>query len=169
MTAEQKALVSNLDALTAAEAKLAELKAAAADAERIEAARDVVGKALAAMTVTNDTSKEAIQKVIDEALAKAGITDAEAAVTDVAVTKATTEKAGSAKITVVITSGKGSESSVNTKTIAKLITPAAPENPQTGDETNLILPVLLMVISVMGIAVGVIFFRKLSYKGKYLK
>ena len=169
LTEEQKPLVSNLDTLTAAEAKLAELQAAAADAERIEAARDVVGKALAAMTVTNDTSKEAIQKVIDEALKKAEITDAAASVTDVAVTKATTEKAGSAKITVVITSGKGSESSVNTKTIARLIPPADPDNPQTGDETNLILPVLLMVISVMGIAVGVIFFRKLSYKGRYLK
>ena len=84
-------------------------------------------------------------------------------------TAATTEKTGSATITVVIASGKGSETTTHTKTIAKLIPPADPENPKTGDETDLLLPFLLMIVSVMGIAVAVLCAKKLSYKGKHVK
>ena len=47
--------------------------------------------------------------------------------------------------------------------------PAEPENPKTGDETNLVLPVVLMVVSVMGIAAGAVCTKKFSYKGKHLK
>jgi hypothetical protein len=160
LTEEQKVLVSNVDALLAAESKLDALKDAAEKAEKLNDAKTVAGNALEAMTVTNDTTKDEVQKAVSDALAKAQISDVNGVVSAFEITAATTENAGEAKITVKFTVGDASDEAVYTKTIEKLEPVAAP-----GDDPNLVLPIILGAVCLASVAfVSVIIFKR---KGKF--
>ena len=139
---EIKAVVSNLDVLTAAEAKYAELKAAAEKAAADKAAADAVAakiEAIGEVTLESEEEIKAARAAYD------ALTDDQKALVD------------AAKLTAAETA---------LEALKKL---ADSDNPKTGDETNLVLPVVLMVVSVMGIAAGAVCTQKFSYKGKHQK
>lgn len=90
------------------------------DAEKVADAKSVVEKALAGIMVTNGTTKENIQSVIDTALTKAGINGVAVTVGALDKTEATTSMAGSISGNVTIKCGNVTESVAVNKSIGKL-------------------------------------------------
>jgi hypothetical protein len=127
LTDEQKALVTNYETLTAAEASLKALQDAADKAAADKAAADAVTEKIAAIgTVTKD-SKTAIES------ARAAY-DALTAEQKTLVTNYETLTAAE-------------------KALANLNKPADPDNPQTGDNTPIVLFTIMMVASAACLAV----------------
>ena len=126
LTADQKALVTNYETLTNAETALKALQDAANKAAADKAAADAVTEKIAAIgTVTKD-SKTAIES------ARAAY-DALTAEQKTLVTNYETLTAAE-------------------KALANLNKPADPDNPQTGDSTNIMLYTTIMLVSLMAIA-----------------
>ncbi|MDE6760664.1 MAG: Ig-like domain-containing protein, partial [Lachnospiraceae bacterium] len=92
------------------------------DTDKIAAAKAVVEKALAGIVATNETTKEDIQRVIDTALANAGISDVTVIVGALSKTEATTSAEGSISGSIAIECGRETDSVTVNKTIAKLLT-----------------------------------------------
>ena len=90
------------------------------DAEKVAEAKSAVEKTLEGITVTNETTKEDIQSVIDTALSKVGISDVTVTAGDLSKTEATTSAEGSIRGTVTIQCGSETDSVVINKSIAKL-------------------------------------------------
>ncbi|WP_455719571.1 InlB B-repeat-containing protein [Agathobacter sp.] len=90
------------------------------DAEKVADAKVVVEAAISAIDATNDLTKDEIQKAVDDALTKAGITEAKIVVGDLTKTDATTSAAGKASATISITCGTAKDSVIFEKTIAQL-------------------------------------------------
>ena len=127
LTADQKALVANYETLTNAETALKALQDAANKAAADKAAADAVAEKIAAIgTVTKD-SKAAIE-------AARAAYDALTAEQKALVTNYETLTAAE-------------------KALANLNKPADPDNPQTGDSTNIMLYTTIMLVSLMAIAV----------------
>ena len=89
------------------------------DDEKIQAAKDIVQQILDDTKMYNSTSKDEIQKKIEEALAKAGLGDVKVSVDDININSATPDTPGRATGTVSISSGSQSSSATINKTIAK--------------------------------------------------
>lgn len=89
------------------------------DDEKIQAAKNVVQQILDDTKMYNSTSKDEIQKKIEEALAKAGLGDVKVSVDDININSATPDTPGRATGTVSISSGSQSSSATINKTIAK--------------------------------------------------
>ncbi|MCI6022120.1 MAG: InlB B-repeat-containing protein, partial [[Bacteroides] pectinophilus] len=89
------------------------------DEEKVEYAGKVVQDALAGMTISDTTTKDDIQNVIDNALSKAGITDVDVNVGDLDVTSPTTDTAGRFIGSINITSGSASGEAAVNKSVAK--------------------------------------------------
>ena len=115
------------------------------DKEWIDEAVKVVQKALDEMNVTNETTKEDVQDVIDQALKEAGLEDVTAVVgDDFNVKKATEESEGQITGTVALEKGKENDSVGIDKKIDKLEqtlspTPSTPpeQTPDSDDAQRL--------------------------------
>ena len=83
-------------------------KLPATEAEKVAAAKKIVQDALADITVTNETTKEDIQDVIDTALSNAGITDVTVTVGDLSKTEATSDAPGNISGDVSVVSKRDS-------------------------------------------------------------
>lgn len=90
------------------------------DAENVEDAKAVVEDALEKIPATNDTAKEDILSLIEDALRGEGITDVTVTIGDLTKVKATEEEKGSIDGEITIRSGDISGSVSVHKTIAKL-------------------------------------------------
>ncbi|MDE7436592.1 MAG: hypothetical protein K2N01_12340, partial [Lachnospiraceae bacterium] len=99
------------------------------DEEKVEAAKKVVQEALAGITVTNDTTKDDIQNVIDNALRKAELTDVTVTVEELSKTEATAEEEGSIGGSISIVS-KGAADVSGSVPVEKTIAPL----PETNEE-----------------------------------
>ena len=89
------------------------------DEEKVEYTKKVVQDALAGMTISDTTTKDDIQNVIDNALSKAGITDVDVNVGDLDVTSPTVDTAGRFTGSINITSGSASGEAAVNKSVAK--------------------------------------------------
>lgn len=98
--------------------------------DKVEASKKAVKDALAGITATNETTKEDIQKAIDAALTKAGITDVTVTVGDLTKKDATTEAAGSITGIISITC-KGESVSVTINQTIPQLPKADAEKPET--------------------------------------
>lgn len=126
LTADQKALVTNYETLTNAEATLKALQNAADKAAADKAAADTVTEKIAAIgTVTKD-SKAAIEAA------------------------RTAYNALTAEQKTLVTNYETLTAAE--KALANLNKPADPDNPQTGDSTNIMLYTTIMLVSLMAIA-----------------
>jgi hypothetical protein len=126
LSAYQKTLVTNYETLTAAEASLKALQDAADKAVADKAAADAVDEKIAAIgTVTLDS-----KNVIESARAAYDALTAE-------------QKALVTNYETLIAAEKA---------LADLTQPATPDNPKTGDSTNIMLYTTMMLVSAMGIA-----------------
>ena len=93
------------------------------DDEKVALAKSVVKEVLAGITITNETTREDIQREIDEALEDAGITDVVVTVEELTKTEATTEEAGSVSGSITIESENDPDATDSVpviKTIEKL-------------------------------------------------
>ena len=106
------------------------------DAEKVADVKVVVEAAISAIDATNDLTKDEIQKAIDDALTKAGITEAKVVVGDLTKTDATTSASGKASATISITCGTAKDSVIFDKTIAQLPNPepSEPDKPSQPDQ-----------------------------------
>lgn len=126
LTADQKALVINYETLTNAETALKALQDAANKAAADKAAADAVTEKIAAIgTVTKDS-----KTAIESARATYDALTAE-------------QKALVANYETLTAAEKA---------LANLNKPADPDNPQTGDSTNIMLYTTIMLVSLMAIA-----------------
>ncbi len=90
------------------------------DAEKVAEAKQVVIEAVNSIVAGNSITKTEVQNIIDEALKKAGITEAKATVGELDMQKATTSAAGSVKADITISYGNASDKVVLNKTISQL-------------------------------------------------
>ncbi len=95
------------------------------DKENIQDAKKIVEEKLEGCTVSNDTTKNDIQSLIDQALNDNGITNVNVAAGDLTKTAATTGAAGSMDISISLTCGGEADSFTINKTI-----------PATGNESG---------------------------------
>ena len=132
LTDAQKALVTNYEALTAAEASLKALQDAADKAVADKAAADAVAEKIAAIGTVTKDSKAAIETA-----------------------RAAYDALTAEQKTLV--------ANYNVLTAAeKALSSLIPGNPQTGDNTNIMLYATMMLVSFIGVAVLL-----LTYKKKY--
>ena len=108
------------------------------DAEKVADAKVVVEAAVSAIDATNNLTKDDIQKAVDDALTKAGITESKVVVEDFTKTDATTTASGKAKATISITCGTAKDSVIYDKTIAQLPNPepSEPDKPSQPDKPS---------------------------------
>ena len=108
------------------------------DAEKVADAKVVVEAAVSAIDATNNLTKDDIQKAVDDALTKAGITESKVVVEDFTKTDATTSASGKAKATISITCGTAKDSVIFDKTIAQLPNPepSEPDKPSQPDKPS---------------------------------
>ncbi len=106
------------------------------EAEKVADAKAVVEAAVSAIDATNNLTKDDIQKAVDDALTKAGITESKVVVEDFTKTDATTSASGKAKATISITCGTAKDSVIFDKTIAQLPNPkpSEPDKPSQPDK-----------------------------------
>ncbi len=106
------------------------------EAEKVAEARLVVESAISKIGATNNLTKDEIQKAVDDALIKAGITEAKVVVGDLTKTDATTSASGKASATISITCGTAKDSVIFDKTIAQLPNPepSEPDKPSQPDQ-----------------------------------
>ena len=108
------------------------------EAEKVADAKAVVEAAVSAIDATNNLTKDDIQKAVDDALTKAGITESKVVVEDFTKTDATTSASGKAKATISITCGTAKDSVIFDKTIAQLPNPkpSEPDKPSQPDKPS---------------------------------
>ena len=108
------------------------------DAEKVADAKVVVEAAVSAIDATNNLTKDDIQKAVDDALTKAGITESKVVVEDFTKTDATTTASGKTKATISITCGTAKDSVIYDKTIAQLPNPepSEPDKPSQPDKPS---------------------------------
>ena len=108
------------------------------DSEKVADAKIVVEAAISAVDATNELTQADIQKAVDDALVKAGITEAKVSVGELIKTNASTSAAGRASATISITLGKANDSVTFDKIIAKLpnVEPSEPDKPSTPDKPS---------------------------------
>ncbi|MDE6851012.1 MAG: Ig-like domain-containing protein, partial [Lachnospiraceae bacterium] len=110
-------------------------KLPSSDTEKVAAAKTAVQTAIENITVSNATTREEIQNVVEAALDQAGITGVSVTVSDFSKTEATEGSEGSIRGTITITSGNETDSVEFAKTIGKL--PSTTKTPgNTGNTGN---------------------------------
>ncbi|MCI8299293.1 MAG: hypothetical protein HFI69_02920 [Lachnospiraceae bacterium] len=88
--------------------------------DQVADARKAIQEALEGMTVSNDTTEDSLQTVMEKALADAGLTGVTVRIDDFAKTEATIEAAGSVSAKIIISSGMVSDELDIAKTISML-------------------------------------------------
>ena len=94
------------------------------DAEEVEIAKTVIENALKDVEADNELTDTDIQRIIDEALSKAGILEIKTKVTDFKKAEATIEKAGSIDASIAVTYGSAADTVVYSTVIKQLPKPA---------------------------------------------
>jgi C1A family cysteine protease/ribosomal protein L15 len=94
------------------------------DAEEVEIAKTVIENALKDVEADNELTDTDIQRIIDEALSKAGILEIKTKVTDFKKAEATIEKAGSIDASIAVTYGSVADTVVYSTVIKQLPKPA---------------------------------------------
>ena len=94
------------------------------DAEEVEIAKTVIENALKDVKADNELTDTDIQRIIDEALSKAGILETKTKVTDFKKVEATIEKAGSIDASIAVTYGSSADTVVYSTVIKQLPKPA---------------------------------------------
>ena len=106
--------------------------------EKVSMVKEAIEAAVSAIDATNNLTKDDIQKAVDDALTKAGITESKVVVEDFTKTDATTTASGKAKATISITCGTAKDSVIFDKTIAQLPNPepSEPDKPSQPDKPS---------------------------------
>ena len=106
--------------------------------EKVSMVKEAIEAAVSAIDATNNLTKDDIQKAVDDALTKAGITESKVVVEDFTKTDATTSASGKAKATISITCGTAKDSVIFDKTIAQLPNPepSEPDKPSQPDKPS---------------------------------
>ena len=94
------------------------------DAAKVEIAKTVIENALKDVEADNELTDTDIQRIIDEALSKAGILEIKTKVTDFKKAEATIEKAGSIDASIAVTYGSAADTVVYSTVIKQLPKPA---------------------------------------------
>ncbi|MCM1207896.1 MAG: InlB B-repeat-containing protein, partial [Ruminococcus sp.] len=110
------------------------------DADKVEAAKEIVENVLADYTATNDSTKEELQEKIDaalrEAFGNAGIGDVTVTVGELAKTEATTSEAGSLSGSITVSCGSETETIAISRTIPKKEDTESTETTESTESTE---------------------------------
>ena len=90
------------------------------DAERVAGARDVIEEVLENLVVTNDTTRESLEKQLQDALNERGYGDVDVAIEDFEKEEAATDREGTVKGTVTVSKGEENDHMSLDKSIDKL-------------------------------------------------